>query len=57
MTAKKRGLGKGLDALLGPQTEVTLAGPESQKTLPVDLIQREVDEHHACCAVITSGHP
>ncbi|MEE8321052.1 MAG: ParB/RepB/Spo0J family partition protein [Gammaproteobacteria bacterium] len=40
MTAKKRGLGKGLDALLGSQTEVTLAGPDTQKTLPVDLIQR-----------------
>jgi len=40
MTAKKRGLGKGLDALLGPETEATLVGPDTQKILPVDLIQR-----------------
>jgi ParB family chromosome partitioning protein len=37
MATRKRALGKGLDALLGPHTEDS---SEIQKTLPVDLIQR-----------------
>jgi ParB family chromosome partitioning protein len=40
MVTRKRALGKGLDALLGPHAEVTLGGTEIQKILPVDLIQR-----------------
>ena len=42
--AKKRGLGKGLDALLGSGPEVAAGKPSgndaSLKTLPVDLLQR-----------------
>jgi ParB family chromosome partitioning protein len=37
MATRKRALGKGLDALLGPHTEDS---SEIQKSLPVDLIQR-----------------
>ncbi len=40
MATRKRGLGKGLDALLGSHTEDNLGGSETQKKLPVDLIQR-----------------
>jgi ParB family chromosome partitioning protein len=52
MSARKRGLGRGLDALLGagtqprelPEGEVSVAGGDAQqqvlKDLPVDLIQR-----------------
>ncbi len=41
MTAKKRGLGKGLDALLGNRSEeASAAKHDSLNSLPVDLIQR-----------------
>ncbi len=41
MTAKKRGLGKGLDALLGNRSEEASATKQdSLNSLPVDLIQR-----------------
>lgn len=42
MVAKKRGLGKGLDALLGTRTETESAATDSASlhTLAVDLIQR-----------------
>lgn len=43
MTAKKRGLGKGLDALLGATTAADLdsiGGDEEMRILPVDLLQR-----------------
>lgn len=40
MTAKKRGLGKGLDALLGTGAGVTeLDGTEKLRNLPVDLVK------------------
>lgn len=41
MTARKRGLGKGLDALLGTGTSMPeLDGTEKLRSLPIDLIQR-----------------
>ena len=43
MAAKKRGLGKGLDALLGDRKSAELGaigGNEELRKLPVDLIQR-----------------
>ena len=43
MAAKKRGLGKGLDALLGDRTSSELGaigGNEELRFLPVDLVQR-----------------
>ncbi len=43
MAAKKKALGKGLDALLGPRSSVDLAGlneSEQLRFLPVDLLQR-----------------
>lgn len=43
MAAKKRGLGKGLDALLGPVSAadvVRMDGSEELRVLPVDLLQR-----------------
>jgi len=40
MVARKRGLGKGLDALLGPHAIDGPGGPEKLDTLPVDLLQR-----------------
>ncbi len=44
MTAKKRGLGRGLDALLGGSGKGTLPGPAGDqaalRNLPVDLVQR-----------------
>lgn len=40
-TAKKRGLGKGLDALLGSREDISKpSGDDSLQTLAVDLIQR-----------------
>ena len=45
MTAKKRGLGRGLDALLGlgaEQVAIEEANGDQLKTVPVDLIQRGV---------------
>jgi ParB family chromosome partitioning protein len=46
MTTKKRGLGKGLDALLGLQTagntDAAVPAANEAKTLPVDLLQRGV---------------
>ena len=43
MTSKKRGLGRGLDALLGigaDQVAVEEANGDQLKNVPVDLIQR-----------------
>ncbi len=43
MAAKKRGLGRGLDALLGPDSAILLAGivqDEHLRNMPVDLITR-----------------
>ena len=43
MAAKKRGLGKGLDALLGTRSSEELGsieGNEELRFLPVDLMQR-----------------
>lgn len=43
MAAKKRGLGKGLDALLGPSPAIALAaigGADEMRILPVELLQR-----------------
>jgi ParB family chromosome partitioning protein len=43
MTTKRRGLGRGLDALIGETTSVTLETAKAEKTLrhlPVDQIQR-----------------
>lgn len=43
MAAKKRGLGKGLDALLGSTGETTVSEPDQKeilKKIPVDLLQR-----------------
>ena len=41
MAAKKRGLGKGLDALLGPHTtDLTSSQSDQLRQLPVDLIKR-----------------
>ena len=45
MTAKKRGLGKGLDALLGTSSDVNLASSSESsalKMLAIDLV-REVN--------------
>lgn len=45
MTAKKRGLGRGLDALLGlgvEQVAIEEANGDQLKTVPIDLIQRGV---------------
>lgn len=46
MATKKRGLGKGLDALLGLQTavgpEVAVIEQNDSRTLPVDLLQRGI---------------
>ena len=43
MTAKKRGLGKGLDALLGASSDVNLASSSESsalKMLAIDLVKR-----------------
>ncbi|MEM6998213.1 MAG: ParB/RepB/Spo0J family partition protein [Pseudomonadota bacterium] len=41
MVAKKRGLGKGLDALIGSHEElITASGKDALKTISIDLIQR-----------------
>ncbi|MGH8631893.1 MAG: ParB/RepB/Spo0J family partition protein [Burkholderiales bacterium] len=43
MTAKKRGLGRGLDALLSPRAAIELSaidGEDELRVLPIDLLQR-----------------
>jgi len=40
MASKKRGLGRGLDALLGDVTPVAEQKTQNQQTLPIEFLQR-----------------